>query len=177
MKLQISQTLLLRLSSELAKAGDIEIGGMLFAEHLGESEFRLHDFSVQHSGGDHACFTRDPAMHADHIARFHDETNHDYSRFNYLGEWHSHPSFSVAPSFRDVKQMQKIASDPQFGLFQAVLLIARLAGAQLEIAAMYFQKSRKPQAVELLLTADPPPAGSTNAEEITIKPAEKEGVR
>lgn len=173
MKLQINQTLLCRLTSELAKAGDVEIGGMLFAEHLGGADFRLHDFSVQHDGGDHACFTRDPAMHAEHIARFHDETDNDYTRFNYLGEWHSHPSFSVAPSFRDVKQMQKIASDPQFVLFQAVLLIARLAGTQLEIAAMCFQKGRKAKAVELLLTAAP--AHVPNTEEVITQPAENEG--
>lgn len=174
MKLQISQTLLSRLTSELAKAGDVEIGGMLFAEHLGGPEFRLHNFSVQHDGGDQACFTRDPAMHAEHIARFHEETGHDYTRFNYLGEWHSHPSFSVAPSFRDVRQMQKIASDPQHELMQAVLLIARLDGNKLEVAAMYFRKSHRPEGVKLVLTGELPEPAMTETQDAN-QPAKNEG--
>lgn len=169
MKLQISPEQLLRLQNELTQAGEVEIGGMLFGEHLGGADFRLHDFSIQRSGGDHACFTRDPAMHADHIARFHEETGHDYTRFNYLGEWHSHPLFPVKPSIRDVHQMQSIAGDPQFGLLQAVLLITRIVGERLELSGTLFQKRRRPTGIQIVIpglqlptsTIQTPIAGNT----------------
>jgi proteasome lid subunit RPN8/RPN11 len=30
------------------------------------------------------------------------DTGHDFSRYNYLGEWHSHPRFGLYPSADDV---------------------------------------------------------------------------
>ena len=60
------------------------------------------------------------------LARFFRLTGEDYTRFNYLGEWHSHPSFSTTPSEKDVQSMLEIAGDPEVGANFVALVIVRL---------------------------------------------------
>lgn len=86
-----------RIRLALRKAGRREIGGMLMAEQLSPDHFRIVDFSVDSFSGSHTHFRRDPRVHRATLDKFFERTGRDYARFNYLGEWHSHPSFSVRP--------------------------------------------------------------------------------
>lgn len=151
MQLIVPSPILSKLKVELMSAKRIEIGGMLFAEHLGGADFRLHDVTVQRSGGDAVCFVRDPALHVDNIARLKAETGDDPLRFNYLGEWHSHPSFPTRPSLQDYARMSEIASDPDYRLPQVALLIVRLHHRQVKMAAYLFQNQRSPIEIDLVI--------------------------
>jgi [CysO sulfur-carrier protein]-S-L-cysteine hydrolase len=115
-----------RLRRALRQAGRREIGGMLFAEQLAPARFRLMDFSVDSSSGSHAHFQREPAVHAAALNEFFDGTGRDFKRFNYLGEWHSHPSFSALPSLHDMETMQSLVENLTNGISFALLLIVRL---------------------------------------------------
>jgi JAB domain-containing protein similar to deubiquitination enzymes len=53
--------------------------------------------------------------------------NHDYVRFNYWGEWHSHPSFELEPSEKDDISIREIVEDRDVGANFVVLLIVKLA--------------------------------------------------
>ena len=44
--------------------------------------------------------------------------------FNYLGEWHFHPSFSVRPSPEDVATMTELVEDERIPISFAVLLVS-----------------------------------------------------
>ena len=138
--LQLNPDHIAKLTKELQRAGHREIGGVLVAEHIGADLFRLVDFSVQRSGGTAACFVRRPEHHKRFVAAFFRRTKDDFERFNYLGEWHSHPSFSADPSGVDVAQMQAIVEGgPEAPLF-AVLLVLRLrATGGLELSAQAFR--------------------------------------
>ena len=114
-----------RLQRELRRAGSREIGGLLLAEHLGEELFRVVEISVQRTGGTHAGFMRDPQRHRRQLKGFFRRTGEDYTRFNYLGEWHSHPSFPAHPSIADVETMQSIVEDPAVGVNFLVLLVCK----------------------------------------------------
>jgi integrative and conjugative element protein (TIGR02256 family) len=119
-------------------------------EHVSNATFRLVDFSVQHAGGSHASFERDPMRHRAQLDEFFARTGGDYSRFNYLGEWHSHPRFAPLPSPTDVATMQSIAEDPEVGVNFLVLLIARLIGRwRLELSATAFRAGHDPIPVEV----------------------------
>ena len=111
---------------ELRAEGRRECGGILFGEHVGENLFQVAGITKQKGGGTNSHFVRDPAQHADQLDQFFREHREDCSRFNYLGEWHSHPSFSVAPSSADLLSMSELVCDPSVGVNFAVLLIARL---------------------------------------------------
>jgi [CysO sulfur-carrier protein]-S-L-cysteine hydrolase len=125
--------------SELRKAGPREIGGVLMGEAVAQDTFRVIEASVQRDGGTATSFVRDPWHHGEAIRSFLRETGYDYTRFNYLGEWHSHPSFSTNPSLADLSAMQELLADGRIGATFACLLIVRLRFfRRLEIGAFVF---------------------------------------
>lgn len=105
-------------------------------EHVGEDEFRLVDLSFQRSMGGEACFIRRPEEHHQFFADFFARTGDNFERFNYLGEWHSHPGFPAVPSVTDEAQMQAIVDDGLNPPTFAVLIVARLiARAEIQLSA------------------------------------------
>jgi integrative and conjugative element protein (TIGR02256 family) len=143
-----------RLQRELRRAGRREIGGLLMGEHIADELFRVVEISVQRAGGTDARFIRRPDDHRTQLQKFLAETDNDYSRFNYLGEWHSHPSFEPTPSETDVRSMQSLVEDPEVGANFLVLLVCKRAyGGKLEATATAFRALSEPLAVSIMLEA------------------------
>jgi integrative and conjugative element protein (TIGR02256 family) len=115
-----------RLRHALRRAGSREIGGILFAEQLAPAHFRIMDLSFDLYSGSHTHFQRDPRAHDKALNEFFERTGRDFSRFNYLGEWHSHPSFPVMPSIEDMETMQALVENTGGAVSFALLLIVRL---------------------------------------------------
>ncbi len=148
--LRLSARHLSRLRRELRRAGHNEIGGVLAAENLSDGLFEIADFSIQQTGGSIASFVREPAPHRRFMRRFFQRTEHQFERFNYIGEWHSHPLFPAYPSPTDLRQMQRIADDPQQAATFVVLLIVRLGvRGGIEASAHAFRRGVFPVAIEL----------------------------
>lgn len=113
------------LIATLHKAGRCEVGGILMGENAGPNLFIVREITV-HPRGAFASFVRriDDAIGGIHA--FFQKTNNDYERFNYIGEWHSHPSFEPYPSRRDDLSMLQIVQDKSVGANFVVLLIIKL---------------------------------------------------
>lgn len=126
MRIELLPDIESRLRRDLRSAGPREIGGMLFAEQLAPSHFRVLDFSVDVGAGSREKFRRDSSTHRQALDAFFERTGGDFAKFNYLGEWHSHPSCSVRPSLEDVATMTELVSDERNTISFAVLLIVRL---------------------------------------------------
>lgn len=155
MQLLLPPQIIKRLHHELRRAGRKEIGGLLMGEHARDEIFRVVDISVQRSGGSQACFIRNPADHQAQLQEFFARTAEDYRRFNYLGEWHSHPSFEPVPSPTDIQTMQSIVNDPDVGVNFLTLLIPRLSSKkQLEATAMAFRPGMAPIAISVSAEVD-----------------------
>ena len=158
-----------RLHRELRAAGRREIGGVLVGEHVEGDQFRLADLSVQHRHGDSHRFVRDPEEHRAFLAAFFDRTGHDYTRYNYLGEWHSHPNVVALPSTQDVSSMREIVADPAVGAAFAVLLIARSRPWRgLELSASVFVPHEAPKIASL--SPDPLSARGRAFREVQARP-------
>jgi hypothetical protein len=71
------------------------------------------------------------------LRAFFQRAQHDYTRFNYIGEWHSHPSFEPIPSLRDDTSMREIIQDPEVGANFVVLLIVKLNQAGQILASVH----------------------------------------
>jgi proteasome lid subunit RPN8/RPN11 len=110
----------------LQKAGRREVGGILMGEHAGPNLFIVRELTV-HRRGAFASFVRRIEDAIGSLRAFFRQTGHDYARFNYLGEWHSHPSFSPYPSGKDDLSMLQIVQDETVGANFAVLLILKLS--------------------------------------------------
>lgn len=119
-------------------AGWREIGGILMGEMVGDQRFRIADISVDTVSGSQAHFVRDAEHHERELREFFERTGADYKRFNYLGEWHSHPSFEVTPSGPDIRAMHNLVEGTR-GVDFAVLLISRFKWVwQMEASATLF---------------------------------------
>lgn len=115
-----------RMRVALHGAGRQEIGGVLMAEHTGANQFEVLDLTI-HGRGGIASFFRKVEDAVAHLRSFFVRAKHDYVRFNYLGEWHSHPSFALEPSGKDDLSIREIVEDRGVGANFVVLLIVKLS--------------------------------------------------
>lgn len=110
---------------------------MLFGEHTAGDVFRVVEATIAGTGTV-SSFVRSIFTSVGHLEHFFRRTRHDYQRFNYLGEWHSHPSFALSPSMADDRAMFEIVNDPRTGARFAVSLIVKLSGGGLQTAAFAY---------------------------------------
>jgi integrative and conjugative element protein (TIGR02256 family) len=149
MRLSITRILLDRLIDELRRARRREIGGVLVGEHQGSDDFALVGLSVQRRGGGRSHFQRDPIQAARFVDAAIAQAGGDAQRVNYLGEWHSHPSFSASPSVTDTAQMQSIVDDPDEPATFAVLIVVSGRRTGLEMSATLFRGGHRPEPVDV----------------------------
>lgn len=144
------------ITTALERAGPREVGGVLLAEHVGPDEFVVREITV-HRRGAVASFVRMIEDAVGRIMSFFRSAKHDYRRFNYLGEWHSHPSFEPEPSGADDASMREIVQDPTVGANFIALLIVKLGstGGLLASAHVYLPDgSKHPGTVTVKLDVD-----------------------
>jgi len=122
---QLTSDVEVRIKSALRRFGPRETGGILLAEHTGCNHFTVREVTV-HGRGTIATFVRHVRDAVSSIAAFFRRTGHNYRKFNYLGEWHSHPSFHPSPSLKDDDAMRRIVGDEAVGATFAVLLVVKL---------------------------------------------------
>lgn len=136
------------IQAALRKAGRQEIGGILMAEHTAPDEFKVQEITV-HRRGAIASFIRRIEDAIGQLRLYFDHTGHDYTRFNYLGEWHSHPSFEPFPSSKDDMSMLQIVQDLAVGANFVVLLVVKLnlEGQLIGSAHTYFPNGIRAKAV------------------------------
>lgn len=141
-----------KLRRELEAAGQNEIGGVLAAEQVADGKFLVHDLSIQRNGTA-SRFDREPIQHAEFIRRFHERMGNRPEQFNYLGEWHSHPSYPAIPSFEDLIQMQKLVEDKeQASTFLALLVVKIDSRGTLRGSTHVFRPGQLPVRSELKST-------------------------
>src|SRR5690606_35449888 len=138
-----------RMKPLLKRAGRREIGGVLMAEQISEGHFRVVDFSVDTETGSVAHFVRSPEHHRLALSSFFERTGSDYTRFNYLGEWHSHPSYPAIPSPQDIASMQELVEGERGIPFAILMIVKRARFWRFECSALLFQKGLSPQGADL----------------------------
>ena len=72
-------------------------------------------------------------------------------RFNYLGEWHSHPNHLPLPSDTDRDSMREIVEGDENSPFFAVLIIFRMDGRRVEMNATVYRRNAAPEEVDLII--------------------------
>lgn len=146
MRIELAVDVPKRFRVALREAGEREIGGMLFAEQLKPSHFCVVDFSLDSFSGSHTGFERDPQSHRKTLDAFFRQTGNDFARFNYLGEWHSHPLFSVHPSAQDISTMTDIVENQVSIINFAILLILKSRFCfWIDHSLTIFARNRPPQ--------------------------------
>lgn len=149
MRVEIAPDVRRTLRRALQCAGRREIGGVLMGEQIEPGHFRVVDLSIDEETGGQAHFVRSPEAHAAALNAFFERTGEDYARFNYLGEWHSHPRFPVTPSVQDAASMIELVHGER-GIDFAVLLIVRLRWwSTIASCCTLFRRGTHPSPVEI----------------------------
>lgn len=143
MKVELTKDVRERMMSCLAKAKRREIGGILMAEQLEPGDFRIVDFSLDDFTGSAAHFVRSPEYHRAALDAFFARTGNDYARYNYLGEWHSHPNHGPFPSSTDILSMQDLLNEEHSIPF-AILLIVKRGWWRFVCSATLFSRGQEP---------------------------------
>lgn len=138
-----------RMKQALRRAGAREIGGILMGEEVESGRFRVVDFSLDEVSGSRAHFVRDAQHHLAALDEFFQRTGHNYIRFNYLGEWHSHPGFPPLPSATDIDSMEDLVAGER-GIEFGVLLIVKLTFfRRFALSMTLHRRGHAPEAVDL----------------------------
>lgn len=151
MQLIIPADLAERLHHELKGAGRREMGGILMGQNVGPDFFKLIEMTFQRSGGRYACFSRSSAMHDRALKKFFDRTGHRYTEFNYIGEWHSHPSFALRPSDTDHATMMTLVRRDMDVHFALLLLVKLKSDERLGLEAYVYSGDRRPERIEVVV--------------------------
>lgn len=149
MRLRLPSDQLEVIRAALASAGTNETGGQIFGEMLAPSDFRATELTVQRRRGSFSRFVVDLMQAARDALRFFERTQRQFRKFNYIGEWHSHPSFAVKPSGKDLQAMREIVADRRFAGNFAVLMIVRLDPGRFRAGAWLFDPSGRLMQVRL----------------------------
>lgn len=148
MRLDFPADLRRRMWREVGAAGRVEIGGVLMAEQIEPGHFRLTDFTIDRQRGGAAHFVRSVEDHQAALADFFRHTCFDFGRFNYLGEWHSHPNHAPLPSHEDAASMISLVEGERDIPF-ALLLVVRRTWRALLMSASLFERGASPCPVEI----------------------------
>ena len=134
-KIRLPGYIIERIREALLKHGNRECGGILMGEHVNHEEFCVVDLTVQPEAGTVSRFVRAVASFVAKLAAFFERTEYCYQKYNYLGEWHSHPLYTLQPSWDDVQTMRDIIDDPEVGANFVVLMLAKLGNGNVEFRA------------------------------------------
>lgn len=149
MKVELTKEVRERMMSSLVTAKRREIGGILMAEQVEPGKFRIIDFSVDDVTGDNNHFIRSPDHHRIALDAFFARTGNEYARYNYLGEWHSHPNHVPLPSTTDIISMQDLLREEEEISFAVLLVIKRSWLRQFLCSATLFTKNEKPSEIQI----------------------------
>lgn len=136
-KIEIEGEAFNQIHNALVEYGVYEIGGMLIGYQKGRNHFAISNATVADDFGTFniASFIREPLKSMKTLVRMFERKRH-----NYIGEWHSHPKFSLFPSDYDVRTMKGILNDPSYGVNFVILIIAKLNNNHTDIGAFLFHK-------------------------------------
>jgi proteasome lid subunit RPN8/RPN11 len=149
MEMALPRPIRRRLHQALTRAGANEIGGILMGRELSPGCFEIVDFSLDEMSGSHEEFVRDHEVHNKVLADFFERTGRDYATFNYLGEWHSHPSFPVLLSKKDMDAMHMLVNEDASTPFAALLIVRIGSLGVLEACATLHQRDRATEFIQI----------------------------
>lgn len=154
MKVEFPQLLRRKMAKALSQARRREIGGILMAEQIKAGHFRLVDFTVDEVTGSAAHFVRSVDHHRSALSAFFDKTASDFARFNYLGEWHSHPNHLPIPSSTDIASMRNLVSGERDIPFAMLLIVRAAWWRRLLMSATLFQNGAPSEPVDIIDEAE-----------------------
>jgi hypothetical protein len=127
-----------KIEKALREYGDFESGGILIGKKVEDNSFEIIDISISDEDNKYSIisFIRG-VKKSDLLLRKHFKKKSGY----YIGEWHSHPKFSLSPSHQDIATMVGILADDHYGVMFNILLITKLNNKKLDYQGYFFHRN------------------------------------
>lgn len=151
LSLTVSRSQLAELQNYLKQGGKREIGGWLVAEQTAPGEFDLVDFTVDLEAGTRDRFDSLPELHSKQMDRILLANSDRVGRVDYLGEWHSHPTFPPTPSEIDLASMTDMV-EHRGPSFAALVIVRLVGGVSIQATITTFQRGQLPEAGQLKIS-------------------------
>ena len=150
MKIIIQNDVKTKLYEALTKAGINEIKGACFAYNSSPNVFEIEEVYISPVQGTFAFSNliinyKYKKFERDYFKRH----NYDYEKHNYIGDWHSHPSFDCIPSQYDIKEVLDELSKSNANFL--IQLILKIENGKLIGNCYYYNSKEKTIKCELLL--------------------------
>lgn len=138
---KLSEEVIVKLSTVLKKYGGKEVGGVLVGTKIGKNKFKIVDVSISNEFCKFRFFTQfiRGTRKSTKLLKKHFKNGSGH----YIGEWHSHPMFSLSPSIKDISTMWGIVQNEGYGVMFVTLLIVKLVGGDLTYKGYFFHKDSK----------------------------------
>lgn len=136
-KFEITPSVKSKIEGALRNSGDFETGGILVGRKIEDNFFEIVDVSISDEDNRYSIssFFRG-IKKTDLLLRRHFKKKSGY----YIGEWHSHPKFTLSPSHQDIATMLGILADENYGLSFAILIITKIHMDNLDYQGYFFHK-------------------------------------
>lgn len=154
LSLTIPRSHLQRMKVCLMQGGIREIGGWLAAEQVAPGDFELLGFTVDLEVGTRDHFESVPELHTEQLDQILTANVNRAGRVDYLGEWHSHPTFPPIPSNIDLNAMTNMVENSRPS-FAALLIVRLLDRESIEATITTFQRGRPPEPGQLITDHQP----------------------
>jgi len=105
MKIIVPKNIVDSIFGAVEKAGVCEIKGALYAKYISSNCYEIEDVFISKNAGT-SFFSNLIIGFSYHRfeKNYFKKHNNDFKNHNYIGDWHSHPSFECIPSEYDVKE-------------------------------------------------------------------------
>ncbi len=148
MEIIIPKKISLILIKQISKHSPLETKGALFAEDLGNDTFKIDEVYLEPKPGT-TTFVK-LYINQEYLSfqkNYHKFRKNNFSKYNYIGDWHSHPLFECLPSSYDVSEVEEdIKKSNAIFLVQIILKVlkGRLVGN-----AFYYTRETSAKKVKL----------------------------
>ncbi len=150
MKIVIPKKMCIKLKKELNRMGFYETRGSFFAERVNDDLFVINDIYFSRKQGTVSFIQMIIGSDYHRFQNiYHKKHKFEYKKFNFIGDWHSHPSFSCNPSRYDVKEAKDDLEHSNANFI--VQCILKLINNNLTGNAYVYYRDRKTEEIDLII--------------------------
>ncbi len=150
MKIIIPKKLTKKIFNQVKKGKLNETKGALFARKISDDIFEVDDVYIESKVGSFAFVELvNNKKYQVYQKSYHKKNGYDYVNHNYIGDWHSHPSFELYPSSYDMAEVKSDLkkSNAKF----LVQVIVKIVNKKLTGNAFYYDRKNSAKQIELLI--------------------------
>ncbi len=153
MKIIIPQKITKIIYNQVKKHSPNETKGALFARRINDELFEIDAVYLEKKIGSFAFVVLENNSKYKEFQKKYNKTHHfDFKNHNYIGDWHSHPSFELIPSGYDIKEVQNDLEKSNANFL--IQIIVKVSNDRLIGNAFLYDNNKSAEKIELIIESN-----------------------